>query len=103
MRGAEVVHVDTSTLAGPPTGRSGVVQVDVGDKHVGDVAGGQVVSDEGLFQRREGGARAAFDQNRAAAVGNQVGGDGVGEALEVKIEGVNRVCWGHGYSLSRQD
>ena len=79
-----------------------MVQVDVGDEHVGDVAGGEVVSDEGLFQRREGGARAAFDQNRAAAVGNQVGGDGVGEALEVKIKGVNGVSCGHRGLLSRQ-
>ncbi len=96
---ANFVNVDVGALLGKPAGGPGMVEVDMGEKGVGDVGGGEAVRFQGGGESGNCRARADFDEDRSASVGDQKGGDGVGKSLEVEVECMNeghRGLWGLG-------
>ena len=93
--GTDGMHVDGGALARPPPCRTGMVQVDMRQKNVGDLVGGESVLCQGLAEVGDGGSGAAFHQGGAILVGEEKYADGIGDALEVQVEGVDN--WeGHG-------
>lgn len=83
---ADFVDVDVGTLLGQPACCAGMIQVDVGEEGVGDVRRGEAVGAEGGGEAGNGGAWAGFDEDAAAGMGNEEGGDGVRLSLEVEVE-----------------
>ncbi len=91
---ANFVNVDVGALLGKPAGGPGMVEVDMGEKGVGDVGRGEAVRFQGGGEGGNGGAGAGFDEDGSAGMGDEESGDGVGESLEVEVKEVN--LW-HGW------
>lgn len=91
-RGAGMGVEGGAMLPRPPTGGAGVIEMDVGHEHVGDVGGIEAQLRDSGEQSWQGRAGAGLHQCDPFRSLDQKSGDDLGNALELKVDGMN----GHG-------
>ncbi len=89
MPGAAFVDVDGGTLFGPPTGGSSMVEMNVGEEDLLDIAGCEAVFGETLHEGWDGGLGSGFDEGVVVAVSHEERRDAFGKPLKTQIEGVD--------------
>jgi hypothetical protein len=89
VRRAHAMDVDVRPLLRPPAGRSGMVEVDMRQQHLADIAGLVTVSGQGVDHSRNRGSGSGFNQCRTIRADQQVNGRYLGHALEVGIESMD--------------
>lgn len=93
MRDPDPVGVDRRSVLGEMAGCSGVVEVDVGEKHLRNIRRGEAEICQLGLQHRKGRPRSRFDECGAVVVGDQICRNGLWSILEVEVERVQAVHW----------